>query len=463
MKHKETHSFPIRTPDFLRKIFFFAFFACCLGLAATELDELPLQRLLSPASGEGRLQRLPIDPILVASCRPDFADLRLFHDGKVQPHVVEIRTRAVSREQRLPMPAQALRAEEKDAHLILEVDLSQAGARILEVISPLHDYERLVEISDSADRQHWQALAQGRLCDYRRFLDLAQNEILLPRPAARYLRLDFPQASDVKPSRTRQIVRQAGGQGQSETITQNEESRPFRIDELRFSSLSPVATRETVYDAVSLAFSSTTRRDAQEGRIQTLTFNSGGLSWVELEVDTPEIDFCRPVRLQTEVSPGQWQTLAQGHFSVLGDSSQRLRHLRLTCAAPSSRACRLVIRHGDNQDLRFTSLKARVAARDLMFLSSQEERDGLWLIAYGRADLAAAEYDLASVIAQMPRDAALGWTAGPEMPNPIYRPQIPAGARGFWAQKGLLTAIIILVALCLLLGIRQALKQIDPP
>ncbi len=443
------------------KKFLLGLYFCSLGLAATELSELPLLRPLNPASGEGRLQRLPVDPILVAACRADFADLRLFHDGKVHPHVLEIRSRSVSREQRLSMNAKSLRAEEKDAHLILEVDLGQAGARILEVISPLHDYERTVVISDSADREHWQSLAEGRLCDYRRFLDLAQNEILLPRPAARYLRLDFPRATDLQQSRSRQIVRQAGSQGHSESVTQNEEIRPFRIDELRFSSVSPVASQETVYEAIPIVFSSASRRDPQEGQIQTLSFNSGGLGWVELQVDSPDSDFCRPVRLETEVSPGHWQSLSQGHFSVLGEGTQRLRHLSLSCEAPSSRSCRLVIRNGDNQDLRFTTLTARVAARDLIFLAPTGERAGTWQVAYGRADLAAAEYDLASVIAQMPRLAALSWSAGAEAPNPLYRQPVQAKAVGFFAQKGLLTAIIILVALCLLFGIRQALKQMD--
>jgi hypothetical protein len=112
------------------------------------------------------------------------------------------------------------------------------------------------------------------------------------------------------------------------------------------------------------------------------------------------------------------------------------------------------IENGDDAPLKLESVRLEMLERNLCF---EAQGNGSYLLMYGDPALAAPRYDYATLFT--PQANASQIAAGPEQPNPIYKPR--PDARPFTEKHPALLWIALAVVIALLGAI--ALRSAKPP
>ena len=420
----------------------------------------------------GEIAAVTLDADLYAASRDDLGDLRVFQASRAVPHLAERVSETRSRTVRDSQPARKLSLHE-DAANRLEVVFELLGdhprADLLEIVTPLRDYERGLRISASPDGKAWTVLTpEAQVFDYTRYMDIAQREAPFPATTGRFIKLEIFQADDAKTAPILELTREfRKGQAEGEIQKTSVEKRPFRMDDVRFWRTRVVEEFKADVKQDYPVAGFTVRRDEQE-KSTVVEVKTRREPLTALRLATDSTNFCRPVAVQIRRSgrgewaaaPGAgWRTLATGTCSDL--SFRTIHRSALAVEFSETRAAdyRLVIQDGDNPPLHVTGVTGSGNVYRAVFLAESATPHTLY---YGAPTVPPPVYDAAAVLGQLRSEfRPAAWTAGPEMKNPDYRPDGRGGIRAFFARRLVFGLILGLVVAALTWALIRAVRQTE--
>ncbi|MEI8139179.1 MAG: DUF3999 family protein [bacterium] len=316
----------------------------------------------------------------------------------------------------------------------------QPGA--LQFESGVRNFEKLVTVAGSTDRQSWTLLATNEpIYDYSRFVDVRRDRVPISTGNYLWYRIEVSNITENKDSPLVEIIRQTrGGQAGNETEATSFRREPFRMDRIIFlgQQLSVVAGDPATLERDLTHW--TVNQDLP--RQQTiLTFSTLREPLVAIIPKTEEANFSRAVTLEGRATTQEaWQTLANGRITRIraGIIQQDCMTLTLPCEY-RGRLFRLTIQNQDNPPLTFAGLRARYNTYEALFFP----KSGMtYQVYFGGTEIPAPKYDVATVLAAIPAGSGAQWTVGAAQPNPTFKKQSKTGGV---SGKTLLTVSLILM------------------
>lgn len=453
--------------------------ALCLAAGAAVPPDFSRERELTPPAGaEGRtIAAVTLDAAVYAASREDLGDLRVFRGGMAVPHLIERVTKTRQHTAHDPQAARRV-SFRQEADNRIEVVFELAGdspaADGLEVVTPLHDYERTARVSVSPDGRNWTLLVpQAPLFDYTRYMDIAQREIAFPvTVAARFVKLEILRADDAKTTPILELTREfRDGRAEGEIQKTVVETRPFRMDDVRFWRNRTIEEfKANVMREYPVAGFTVTRDPKEKTTIVSVDTRREPLTSLVFLTDSD--NFCRDVEVQVPVPPNEsdecgrpqrngWRTIATATFDSLGSRTLSCKDMCRSADFDETRSAeyRLVIHDGDNPPLHATGVTACGNVYRAVFLAESATPH---VLCYGAPSVPPPEYDAAEVLGRLRRDfQPAAWTAGPEKVNPAYKPAGGGCWRAFFAQKLVFGGIIALVVVALGWALVRAVRHAE--
>ncbi len=300
-------------------------------------------------------------------------------------------------------------------------------------------------------------LGDGVIFDRSRFLDFRRTSLDLPKTEARRFLLRITEATDTQRSRLREITRTVGDStGLTITEKSQAEERPFRIDALHFTALSPKIAASGAPDR-SFVLELLASDSPAEG-IDHLEFDGGHLPLERLHFTTQDRNFRRAVTLQVPAGEG-WRTLHQGHLHryEVGD----FRDESLALAFPETRAprYRLVVANGALPPVNFTGVRGQGPLHELCFLAAPGDRLKLLLDA---EEAPPHRFDAAALHAAIARGVpARRLELGEMVSNPHFKGPLTDPPPGILESKAALWTGIALAVAVLIWVIYGSLKKVE--
>lgn len=407
---------------------------------------------------------VPLDAAVYAETRDGLPDVRIIDDrGEEVPFAVRTR-----------MKGRSVAVREPSASRVESLGVVEGGA--LEVVTrlerdapepdgatvqtPLVDFERRVRVLGSPDGETWTPLAEGRILDYSRFMNVRDVDVAFPARGCRLFKFVFERESDELKSPYYQLSRSRaeGGRGragaaETETETETILRRPFRIDRIapyrtvhRVEGEEPTTTRSTL---------EVERVEVDRGdQVTRVVIVAGRLPLARLALRTTSRNFHRPSRVQRPTEAG-WVDVGRGTLALyqLGE----YRREELTLDFPETRADRLriVIEDGDNPPLDVAGVEGDAVDRRLEFVAAAGRS---YRLEYGSDAVDAPRYDADAVLAALgadaPREVA---RLGPPGANADYR---PSPRRGPPSGVSLFLAVVLMTVV-LAWAVLQAIRRAD--
>jgi len=404
-----------------------------------------------------------------AGTADDLRDVRVL-DDKSQP--VPWRRERVSRPSatvtvRRDSPARTLSlTEDAEANRLEIVFALEDGAPApdgLEIITPLHDFERSVRVEGRPGPDApWAPLAEDAVIfDARRFMDIAQREVRLAPGESRQFRLVIGNVTDIAASPLREITRHAGGDvAEIERLTL--QRRAFRIDRVHWWHEVDV---ETGHEPVRAPYPVEVLERIEDPALQQtrLHLSAGRAPLTQLTLDTPDTNFSRPLRLYalSDTDSGtQRREIARGTAERLQFRALDREQLTLTFPEQRSEELELVIDNGDNPPLRITGMQAAGTTYRLLFFVKPDT--GYRLYFDGDPAAPAPAYDTVALAAALQEAyTPLAAQLGPAGENPEYRPAAEpfwAGMEMKWIMAGALALMVLLLGGVLVRSVKQMEK-----
>ncbi|MCU0607743.1 MAG: DUF3999 family protein [Candidatus Edwardsbacteria bacterium] len=387
------------------------------------------------------------DSDLYRSTRDDLSDIRLAGPGRREiPYLIRMATRTDTATVRLSIALETIEFTEGPDNSITIILLREETDSIpdeLDIGTPNKDFEKSVSVYGSNDRASWRALAVDRpIFDYSRYIDVRNTSIALQKRAFSYYKVVVGKAVAVRRSPFSQIVTEIGTRPgvRYESFLQNTE--PFRIERAAFfefrstvraSNPLPVAYSLPVIAAVSDTARKTTtvycrsdREPINEIRLSTASRFFRRQVVVEGTNDTSRSATWIP--MTTSIV----QRLAMGTYrreSLSIPLDDWRRYLRY----------RLIISHQDNPPIEVTGISALGGVHQLFFFCDQGESLTVY---YGGEDIDPPRYDVAALLADIPRVEGAQWRLGAQVPA---GGRSPGGRRRWINPKAVLIASLIVM------------------
>lgn len=337
-----------------------------------------------PAGSESTISVVPLNAAVYRAARADLADLRVVHDGREAPYILE---RLSAREEDREIPAEIVDKSISGGALQLTL-AARRGDRHnrVRIATPRTNFRQPVTVETSDDNRHWSiARNDAELFDFTE-----------KGYAVSVLSVDYPAS-------TRPYVRL--------TIAGWRDLDAVSGAWLRFTQKTP-AVRVALAD-----LSPKIARDS-ETRSTVLTLDPGAAlpcSRLEFEIATPR--FSRALEVESSPNGKDWNVAVRGVLARVEKSETPA----LDFPEVHGRYFRIRVFNRDDQPLEFQRVRMLADERRVKFESAG---GGNWWLYYGNPEAKAPEYDLAAVL---PHDSAavVVLKAGSEQTNPDYRPPPP--------------------------------------
>ena len=439
--------------------------AASTSIAAVKPEQFPWSRILTPPPGAKlEIASAVLDSALFDTLDQKMGNLRLFdQSGREVPYLLRPRALRTAKGHlvALGLPVTFDQLRELDGNrleLIVSREDKGATPAALQLESGIRNFEKLVTVSGSTDRQSWTVLAMDEpIYDYSRYADVRRDTVRFTAARYPWYKIQISNITENKDSPLVQIIRQTRGQNASnETEATSFRREPFRINRLVFlESRATVQTgeRET-REAAPAAFRVTEDDRKQE---TTVAFSTLRQPLAAVTLVTDDSNFSRSVRLEgkQEEAPAIWQTLATGRLGRL--QAGRISQDTLTLDLPQEtrfREYRLVISNLDNPPLAVTGLRLRESLYEAVFFPKAGVS---YRLAYGGTDIAAPRYDTASVLAGILAETAETWTLG----GAEERAGVRAGCACPFTSARVLTAALIIMAGVLVFFVARLARKVE--
>ncbi|MBZ5724562.1 MAG: DUF3999 domain-containing protein [Acidobacteriia bacterium] len=389
-------------------------------------DFSPARWALCRALSAGQAQQvcaLTLDRTVYAGARADLADLRLVRNGQEIPYVLEALTGSV--EQSELRPDILDRSVVPDAGLELTLDLgSTAKHNRLRIATAETNFRTRVRLETSADGRSWAvARADGYVFDFSQ-----------GGRSVSVLTVDYPLS-------TRRYVR-ATFFGW------------MRTGAVTGAWLAYYRERPSVWQTIARI--APARREEQRSSLLVLDLGAARLPQSRLRVETGGPPFHRACDIEFSADGQDWRYVAGGVLYRYRDEETSL----LEFPEQHERYLRLRIFNGDDRPVPVRSVVVEAVERRLKFLP---DAAGGYTLYYGNPEAKPPAYDLGSILARRAPAPEIQLAAGPEEPNPVYRP--PPPPRQPWSERhpellyGTLAAAVLgmgYITVRFLIGAREA-------
>lgn len=402
---------------------------------------------------------VPLDSAVYAATRDGLPDVRIFDDlGREVPFAVRVHTRgrSVAVREAVPSRVVSLKVVEGEALEVvtrLDDDAPEPDGGTVE--TPLADFERRVRVLGSRDGESWEPLAEGRIFDYSRFMDVRDPDVAFPARGHRLFKWVFEHESDEQRSPFYELARaRIEGDRESRTETETILRRPFRIDRIALHR----TVRRTEGEEPTTTRTALDVRDVQVDRREGVTrivIAAGRLPLNGLSLITTSRNFHRPARVQRPDGP-DWVDVGRGSLSLYQVGDVRREGLALSFPETRADRLRIVIDDGDNPPLAIAGVEGDAVDHRLAFVAASGRS---YRLEYGSDALASPRYDADAVLTALgpdaPRDlAGLGFPVA----NPDYR---PSPRRTAVASPAWLFLALVLMTIVLAWAILQAVRRAD--
>lgn len=337
-----------------------------------------------PAGSESTISVVPLSAAVYRAARADLADLRVVHDGREVPYILD---RLSAREEDREIPAEIVDKSISGGALQLTL-AARHGDRHnrVRIATPRTNFRQPVTVETSDDNRTWSMVR-----DDAELFDFTEKG-----HTASLLSVDYPAS-------TRPYVRLTiAGWRDLDAV-----SRAW----LHFTQKTP---------AVRITLADLSPKIAQDAGTQStlLTLDPGAAlpcSRLEFEIATPR--FSRAVKVESSPDGKAWSLVVGGVLTRMENGSPAA----LEFPELHERYLRIRVFNRDDQPLDIQRVRMLADERLVKFESAG---GGNWWLYYGNPEAKAPEYDLAAVL---PHDtaAAVVLKAGSEQTNPDYRPPPP--------------------------------------
>ncbi len=403
----------------------------------------PLQPPTGPSTGIGSFT---LDDELFDALDAPFSNLRLFDtSGRETPFLIRLKVPLRTVESVHPFAPAKIESfrtlENNRIELVVGRDPKQPPVAAIQFESGIRNFEKLVTVSGSMDRERWTLLATNEpIYDYSRFVDVRRDQVPVTSGNFSWFRIEVSNITENKDSPLVEIIRQTrGSQVANETEATSFRREPFRMDRILFLErhTSVVSGEPETRERDLIAWTASQDLPKQQ---TLLTFSTPREPLAALILKTDEANFSRIVTLEGRVTEQEtWQTLANGRITRICAGLIQQDHMTLTLPHEyRGRHFRLIIQNQDNPPLSFTGLRVRHHAYEGLFFPKPGTT---YQVFFGGETIPAPSYDVATVLAQIPTGSGAPWTMGAAQPNPSFQKQRTAWVSG----KTLLTLALILM------------------
>jgi hypothetical protein len=395
----------------------FAILLLAVAAASPEIRYFRYERPIQNVPQHPAQTCVLLDPELFAHAAPQFADLRLYHDGKETPYAIQLSAPDEAVEQ----PMIPMNLGKRGGETSFDAAMPEGSYRDVQLEVKGQDFLATVTVSGSQSQAD---SSRTRLGSYTIF-DLTRQKL------GRSTVLHLP------PSDFRYLHFQIAG--------------PLTPESITGLSVEKLPATQPRYELVAQSTSVT-----QKERSSVLEFTVPALvpvDQVRFAIGPEPANFSRDVTItvtSTEQSGATPRTATGNILRVHRvQNGHRIDEERLaveTPAAVSSMPARwtVSIDNGDDTPLTIQAVRLEMRQRTLCF---EAAGTGQYTLFYGDPALTVARYDYAALFTPQ-ADAAQG-SAGPEQSNPEYRPrpdQRPFSERYPGLLWGALVAVIALLA-----------------
>jgi hypothetical protein len=418
-----------------------------LPLMGASPDAFTQCKPLHPAAGHATgIGAFTLDAELFDALEMPPDNLRLFDTtGRETPFLIRIKVPLRTVESVRPFAPARIESfrslADNRIEMVVERNLDQSPVAAIQFESGVRNFEKLVTVSGSMDRQRWTLLATNEpIYDYSRFVDVRRDRVPVTTGNFIWYRIEVSNITENKDSPLVEIIRQTrGSQIANETEATSFRREPFRMDRILFLErhTSVVSGEPETRERDLTAWTASQDRPKQQTLI---TFSTPREPLAALILKTDEANFSRSVTLEGRATEQQaWQTVASGRITRICAGLVQQDQMTLTLPHEyRGRHFRLIIQNQDNPPLSFTGLRLRYHAYEGLFFPKPGTT---YQVFFGGGSIPAPSYDVATVLAQIPAGSGAPWTMGAAQPNPSFEKQHTAWVSG----KTLLTVALILM------------------
>jgi hypothetical protein len=363
-----------------------------------------------------------LDDDIYLGTQGDLSDIRLAgRNFREVPYLIRLATSTDTVKVRYPIGLETLEFKEQPDNSIIMILCRKETDSIpdeLEIRTQAVNFEKSVSVYGSNDRTTWRTLAAGQpIFDYSRYIDVRNTNVTINGPAFSYYKVVIGNVIEVKRSPFSQIITETGARPRVryESFLQNTE--PFRIEQAVFFGVKsevraanplqvayPITVMFLVSDTVkkeTFVYCQSNRQPINEIRLSSASRIFRRQVLVEGTSDTSKTaDW---IKLTT----GVLQRLTMGGFhcenlSIPLGGWQRYSRYRLRIA------------NEDNPPIEVTGVTAMGGIHQVFFFQNQTET---LMVFYGGEDVKPPRYDVAAMLAGIPRVEGAQWRPGVQLPT----------------------------------------------
>jgi hypothetical protein len=437
--------------------------ASTLPLSGITPDAFKQFKTLQPPAGlSTEIGSFTLDAELFDALDAPPTNLRLFDaTGKETPFLLRLKIPLRTVETLHPFAPAKIESfrtlESNRIEMIVARDPKHPQPGALQFESTVRNFEKLVTVAGSTDRQSWTLLATNEpIYDYSRFVDVRRDRVPIASGNYLWYRIEVSNITENKDSPLVEIIRQTrGSQAGNETEATSFRREPFRMDRIIFlGRQTSVVSGEPATHEGDLTNWTATQNQPQQQTV--LTFFTPREPLVAIVLKTEEANFSRGVTLEGRATEQDaWQTLASGRITRIRAGIVQQDSMTLTLPREyRGRHFRLTIQNQDNPPLTFAGLRTRYNTYEALFFPKS---GATYQVYFGGKEIPAPQYDVATVLAAIPAGSGAQWTPGAAQPNPNFKKQRTTAVSG----KTLLTAALILMIAILIPVIIKLSRKIS--
>jgi hypothetical protein len=446
----------------------------CRLPASAGMDKRPFPyfRELSPGQGPaGELGRFDLDETMLSALDDGMGNLRVVDDNDREvPYLVRVRMsdKPITRESDIATETVSLSPLGSNRIEIIvrraPTEKVNRAPSVVDLGSTLSNYEKLVTVSGSDDKQTWETLASGQpIFDYSRFMAVRNTRIEIKPVARAFYRIEVSNIAESKESPFVQITRRKeGGEPRWEDESLSFQRQDFRIEKIRILERVTETVRQS---PVTGPYSALNVSVAEDPRHQEtiVTFETRRVPVGAIVIRTDDANFNRPIIVEAfGAAGGDAAAMASGEKRPLRTAT--LTRIRVGSFSrddttveldPPARCLRyrLAIRNFDSPPLRIAGVDLRGPVYEAVFLTSAR---GPLRVFYGGRGIDAPRYDIAEAVQHAYATGTPPYALGAQQENLRFKPS--AGLR-MDGRKIMVAAVVLMVA-ALAWAIRMTAKSV---
>ncbi len=404
-----------------------------------------------------------LDNDIYRTTKDDLTDIRLAgRDYREVPYLIRLATRTDTVTVRYPIGLKTIEFKEvpdNSITIILSRKETDSIPDELEIRTPNVNFEKSISVYGSDDRAAWQALAVSHpIFDYSRYIDVRNTTVALKGTAFSYYKVVIGNATEVKRSPFSQIVTEAGTRPgvRYESFLQN--SEPFRIEQAAFFGVkSEVRSANPLQVAYPLPVTSSASDTVKK---ETLIYCRSDRQPInEICLAIASRIFRRQVLVEgtdDTSKTADWTKLATGIVQRLTIGAFHRENLSLPINGwQRYPRYRLRIANEDNPPLEVTGVTALGGIHQIYFFRNRAET---LMVYYGGEDVKPPRYDVAAMLADIPRVEGAQWRLGAQMPTDKKGPT----RYGMWlSPKNILIFSLVVMVGVLALVLFLTVKKVE--